>query len=56
MLLQFRAHDRSHSPRMIWLPVQRRGLEPQWHGLRCAVYSPRPARDVARDAGVAADL
>jgi hypothetical protein len=25
-----------------WLPVQRRGLEAQWHGLRCAVYSPRP--------------
>jgi hypothetical protein len=27
---------------MSWLPVQRRGLEPQWHALRCAVYSPRP--------------
>jgi hypothetical protein len=25
-----------------WLPVQRRGLEAQWHGLRCAVYSPPP--------------
>ena len=23
-----------------WLPVQRRGLELQWHALRCAVYSP----------------
>jgi hypothetical protein len=23
-----------------WLPVQRRGLEPQWHALRCAVYAP----------------
>jgi hypothetical protein len=31
-----------------WLPVQRRGLEPHWHALRCAVYSPRPAP--ARDA------
>jgi hypothetical protein len=29
--------------RMTWLPVQRRGLEAQWHALRCAVYSPRPA-------------
>ena len=26
----------------VWLPVQRRGLESQWHGLRCAVYSPPP--------------
>jgi hypothetical protein len=24
-----------------WLPVQRRGLEAQWHALRCAVYAPR---------------
>jgi len=23
-----------------WLPVQRLGLEAQWHALRCAVYSP----------------
>ncbi len=23
-----------------WLPVQRRGLENDWHALRCAVYSP----------------
>ena len=23
-----------------WLPVQRRGIEAQWHGFRCAVYSP----------------
>jgi len=29
-----------------WLPVQRRGLEPHWHALRCAVYSPRPAAGV----------
>ena len=27
----------------VWLPAQRRGLESQWHALRCAVYSPRPA-------------
>jgi hypothetical protein len=25
-----------------WLPVQRRGLEAQWHALRCAVHSLRP--------------
>ena len=27
--------------RVTWLPVQRRGLESQWHALRCAVYSAR---------------
>ncbi|HEY2560332.1 MAG TPA: hypothetical protein VGI48_11535 [Caldimonas sp.] len=28
----------------VWLPVQRRGLERDWHALRCAVYSaPRRA-------------
>lgn len=26
-----------------WLPAQRRGLERDWHALRCAVYSPPPA-------------
>jgi hypothetical protein len=26
--------------RNVWLPVQRRGLEHEWHALRCAVYSP----------------
>jgi hypothetical protein len=31
--------------RTSWLPVQRRGLETQWHALRCAVYSPRPAAE-----------
>ncbi|HSC64883.1 MAG TPA: hypothetical protein VLD35_14675 [Caldimonas sp.] len=30
-----------------WLPVQRRGMEAQWHGLRCAVYSPPPVAPVA---------
>ncbi len=39
MLLRFspEGQRRSH-----WLPVQRLGLEAQWHALRCAVYSPRP--------------
>jgi hypothetical protein len=31
-----------------WLPVQRRGLELHWHGLRCSVYSPRPALNPKR--------
>jgi hypothetical protein len=25
-----------------WLPLQRTGLEPQWHALRCALYSRAP--------------
>jgi len=31
-----------------WLPVQRRGNEGQWHGLRCAVYSPPLAAEAPR--------
>ena len=31
----------------IWLPVQRRGLESQWHALRCALYSPPPVAGAA---------
>ena len=27
---------------LAWLPTQRRGVESQWHALRCAVYSPPP--------------
>ena len=43
MLLRFRP-DAANSLRAArWLPVQRGGLEAQWHALRCAVYSPRPA-------------
>jgi len=42
MLLRFTA---GAPARTTWLPVQRRGLEGQWHALRCAVYSPRPAAE-----------
>ena len=44
MLLSFRpvlASGRCGSRR--WLPAQRRGHEHDWHALRCAVYSTRPA-------------
>ena len=42
MLLRFTPEDGGSAR---WLPVQRAGLEAQWHALRCAVYSPaqRPA-------------
>ena len=49
MLLRFRPITASPwwlSMRSTWLPVQRRGIEPQWHALRCAVYSPRAASAV----------
>jgi hypothetical protein len=40
MLLRFVATSGPH--RVVWLPVQRRGLESHWHALRCAVHGPRP--------------
>lgn len=39
MLLRFTDRE---AGRTCWIAVQRRGLEAQWHALRCAVYSPRP--------------
>jgi hypothetical protein len=50
MLLKF-AHDVTGSPRRVtWLPVQRRGIEPRWHALSCAVFCARPAQGHAADA------
>lgn len=43
MLLRFTAAAPAASRRAVWLPAQRRGLEAQWHALRCTVHSPRPA-------------
>ena len=43
MLLRFEPLARARWATPVWLPVQRAGIEPQWHALRCAVYSPRPA-------------
>ena len=45
LLLRFHPQAGSRWSLPQWLPVQRRGIEAQWHGLRCALYSPRP-RDV----------
>ena len=42
MLLRFTPATPGSAPPLTWLPVQRRGIETQWHALRCAVYSPRP--------------
>jgi len=54
MLLKFEHDVAQGVPRRSWLPVQRRGLESQWHALRCAVYSARPAE--GRDAGLRAAI
>ena len=43
MLLRYVVARPGARRRTVWLPVQRCGLEAQWHALRCAVYSPRPA-------------
>jgi hypothetical protein len=52
MLLRFE-HDFTpelgRTGRTRWLPVQRRGLEPAWHALRCAVYSARPDQGLDSD-------
>ena len=47
MLLRFHSSRMAEERSRYWLPLQRRGLEAAWHGLRCAVYSPRPVIVVA---------
>ena len=37
----------------LWLPVQRRGLERDWHGLRCALYSPPRVEETSPPLAVA---
>ena len=44
MLLRF--VDDAVRARTAWLPVQRHGLEGDWHALRCAVHSPPPLPQV----------
>jgi hypothetical protein len=40
MLLRFTPSAWAPDAAPQWLPVQRLGLEAQWHGLRCSLYSP----------------
>jgi hypothetical protein len=47
MLLRFTCRVDSRRRSIRWIPVERRGLEREWHSFRCAVYSPRPVADVA---------
>ncbi len=47
MLLRVRQRGSRPWAAVQWIPVQRRGLESQWHALRCAIYtSPAPATRV----------
>ena len=39
MLLRF--VDESPRTRTTWIPIQRAGIEGDWHALRCAVHAPR---------------
>jgi hypothetical protein len=47
MLLRFDAESRPADPRwirrVVWVALQRRGLEGQWHAVRCTVYGARSA-------------
>jgi hypothetical protein len=52
LLLRFRPHDATGRRSVRWLPVERRGLEREWHAFRCALYSPRPAASPSGAAGV----
>ena len=51
MLLRFKPDVAGKGRAVTWVPVQRRGLEAQWHTLRCALYSPHPGagKDAAPD-------
>jgi hypothetical protein len=54
LLILTRRHGSNRLARR-WLPVQRRGLETEWHALRCAAYSPPPATDAGTVAGPVAE-
>lgn len=42
MLLQVRSTDSGFPRNRIWLPIQKRGLKPAWHALRCALFATSP--------------
>ncbi len=54
LLILTRVHGSNRLARR-WLPVQRRGLESEWHALRCAAYSPPPAPDSGAAGGPVAE-
>lgn len=52
MLLRFIPVAEATGARPRWLPVHSSSLAPQWHALRCALYTSRPS---AGDKGASAD-
>ena len=52
MLLRFMAESRPANAgwirRVVWIALQRPGLDGQWHAVRCAVYGTRPALGPSR--------
>lgn len=49
LLLRWVENSAGVHRRHAWIPVGRRGLEAQWHSLRCAVYCARPSHDGSAD-------
>ena len=49
LLLRFTPAGRSGPVAVSWIPVGRAGLEPEWHGFRCAVHSPQRVGPAAVD-------
>lgn len=47
MLLRFLPQaseaDANRKGRPVWIALQRRGLEPHWHAMRCVLFAARPA-------------
>jgi hypothetical protein len=55
MLLRFIPVAGAMGARSQWLPVHSNSLAPQWHALRCALYSARPAAGNNDDSGASAE-
>ena len=54
LLLRFTAEAAAamgwRMPRVVWIPLQRRGLESDWQAIRGTLHSPRPALSATRPA------
>jgi len=50
LMLRLRSTFAAEPRRAIWLPVQRRGFDASWHGLRCALYASPAAGSSPADA------
>lgn len=39
MLLELRSDQVEFPAKLVWVPLQRKGMETHWHGLRCALFA-----------------